>query len=116
MPSSSTVSRKARPLSFRPSPRNPADLPSAVMLIRLEHVGKTYRSGLLDVQALRDITFAVHRGEFVAIVGQSGSGKTTLLDILGCLSRPTEGRYLFDGRPVDSLDDGSLAQVRNRSI
>ena len=86
------------------------------MLIRLEHVGKTYRSGLLDVQALRDITFAVHRGEFVAIVGQSGSGKTTLLDILGCLSRPTEGRYVFDGRPVDALNDGMLAEIRNRSI
>ncbi|HZS12862.1 MAG TPA: ABC transporter ATP-binding protein [Nitrospirales bacterium] len=86
------------------------------MLIRLEDVGKTYRSGALDVCALQALSLTIARGEFVAIVGQSGSGKTTLLDILGCLSRPTIGRYVFDGRAVESLDDEALAALRNRLI
>jgi putative ABC transport system ATP-binding protein len=86
------------------------------MLIQLEGVGKTYRSGVLDVCALEGLSLTIARGEFMAIVGQSGSGKTTLLDILGCLSRPTTGRYLFDGRAVESLDDEALAAVRNRLI
>jgi putative ABC transport system ATP-binding protein len=85
-------------------------------LIHLDHVGMTYRSGVLEVRALDDISLSIAHGEFVAIVGQSGSGKTTLLDILGCLNRPTEGRYRLDGRAVESLDDAELARVRNRHI
>ena len=86
------------------------------MLIRLEHIGKTYRTGGGDVQALQDIDLSVNPGELVAIVGQSGCGKTTLLDILGCLSRPTDGEYWLEGRPVASLSDQELATVRNRKI
>ncbi|MFQ5992368.1 MAG: ABC transporter ATP-binding protein [Nitrospiraceae bacterium] len=85
-------------------------------MIRLEHIGKTYRTGGGDVQALQDIDFSVNPGELVAIVGQSGGGKTTLLDILGCLSRPTDGEYWLEGRAVASLSDKELATVRNRKI
>jgi ABC-type lipoprotein export system ATPase subunit len=86
------------------------------MLVRLERIGKTYRSGALAVPALRHITLTIERGEFVAIIGQSGSGKTTLLDILGCLSRPTEGEYWLAGKPVASLEDRELAAIRNRQM
>jgi putative ABC transport system ATP-binding protein len=86
------------------------------MLIRLEHVARTYRSGPLEVRALDDVSLTIERGAFVAIVGQSGSGKSTLLDILGCLSRPTAGRYLFDRRAVGDMGEETLARLRNREI
>lgn len=86
------------------------------MLIRLENIGKTYRTGSVQVRALQSITLTIERGEFVAVVGQSGSGKTTLLDILGCLSQSTEGKYWLDGRLVSCLTDRELAVIRNRQI
>ena len=86
------------------------------MLIRLHNIGKTYRTGGGDVQALQGIDLSIERGEFAAIIGQSGSGKTTLLDILGCLSQPTEGDYWLDDRAVGSLSDRELAVVRNQQI
>jgi putative ABC transport system ATP-binding protein len=86
------------------------------MLIRLEQVSKTYRTGSVDIPAIQNIDFTIQAGEFVAILGQSGSGKTTLLDILGCLSRPTEGRYWLESMLVTSLTDGELAAIRNRKI
>ncbi len=85
-------------------------------LLRLNGVSKVYRTGVLEVAALRNVTLAVGRGEYVAITGPSGSGKSTLLNLLGCLDRPTAGEYLFEGEPVQALDDYGLAQVRNRKI
>ena len=86
------------------------------MLIQLEQVSKVYRAGQVDVQALAGVSLQIERGEFVAIVGQSGSGKTTLLDIVGCLSRPTEGTYRLDGTVVSTLPDTDLTTIRNRRI
>ena len=85
-------------------------------LLRLEHVGRDYDMGHVTVQALRDVSMTVERGEMVAIVGPSGSGKTTMMSIIGCLDRPTSGRYELDGRDVGALDDGALAAIRSRTI
>jgi len=85
-------------------------------LLRLERVGREYDMGHVQVQALRDVSMSIERGEMVAIVGPSGSGKTTMMSIIGCLDRPTTGRYELDGRDVGSLGDGALADIRSRTI
>jgi len=85
-------------------------------IIALEGVSRTYTSGRLSVPALVSVDLRVARGEYVAIIGPSGSGKSTMMNILGCLDRPTEGRYILDGTPVDTLDDDGLARLRSRSI
>jgi putative ABC transport system ATP-binding protein len=85
-------------------------------LLRLDRVGRSYDMGHVTVQALRDVSMTVERGEMVAIVGPSGSGKTTMMSIIGCLDRPTSGRYELDGRDVGALDDRALADIRSRTI
>ncbi len=85
-------------------------------IIALEGVSRVYTSGRLSVPALVSVNLQIDRGEFVAIIGPSGSGKSTMMNILGCLDRPTEGRYILDGTPVDTLDDDGLAALRSRSI
>ena len=85
-------------------------------LIELERVGRTYDLGHVQVHALADANLKIQEGEFVAIIGPSGSGKSTLMNILGCLDRPTYGRYVLDGVAVDDLDDNDLADVRSRMI
>jgi putative ABC transport system ATP-binding protein len=85
-------------------------------LISLEGVHKHYATGEVDVHALRGVDLRIDPGEFVAIMGPSGSGKTTLLEILGCLSRPTSGRYSLAGRFVDEIDSDGLAQLRGEAI
>ena len=85
-------------------------------IIALEGVSRTYTSGRLSVPALVAVNLRIDRGEFVAIIGPSGYGKSTMMNILGCLDRPTEGRYILDGTPVDTLDDDGLAALRSRSI
>jgi putative ABC transport system ATP-binding protein len=85
-------------------------------LIELQHVGKIYRMGEVEVVALRDVSLTVEEGEFVAIVGASGSGKSTLMNILGCLDRSTFGRYLLAGRDVSQLSRNELAEIRNRLV
>ena len=85
-------------------------------LIRLEDVAKTYRMGDVDVQALKTVSLTIGAGDFVAVMGASGSGKSTLMNILGCLDRPSRGRYLLDGREVSRLSRDQLAQVRNHTL
>jgi putative ABC transport system ATP-binding protein len=85
-------------------------------LIRLDAISRIYRTGRIDVRALDRVDLVVERGEFLAVVGPSGSGKTTLMNIVGCLDRPTTGRYVLDGAAVEDLDDDGLAAVRSRSI
>src|SRR5690606_4046577 len=103
--------RRSRSMSAPVSMHDSQDV-----LIRLERIGKTYCAGEIQVRALSNVSLCVHRGEFVAIIGQSGSGKTTLLDIIGLLSRPTEGEYWLEGRPVSAFSDSELAGIRNRTI
>ncbi len=85
-------------------------------LIQLRKASKVYRSGEVEVHALRGVDFTVGTGDFVAIMGSSGSGKSTLMNILGCLDRPTAGEYLLEGRDVSRLDRDALARVRNRTL
>lgn len=85
-------------------------------VIDLQSVNKTYTSGLLSVQALKNASLTIDAGEYVAITGPSGSGKSTLMHILGCLDVPTEGRYLLAGEDVSDMDEAKLARVRNRRI
>ena len=85
-------------------------------LFRLVDVHKTYRTGEMEVPAVRGVSLAIKRGEFVALMGASGSGKSTLMNILGCLDRPTAGHYILDGADVSGLDRDRLADIRNGKI
>ena len=85
-------------------------------LISLRSVCKTYDTGHVRVEALRDVSLEVHRGELLAIIGQSGSGKSTLMNIMGCLDVPTSGTYAFDGQDVSHLSQRRLSAVRGQKI
>jgi putative ABC transport system ATP-binding protein len=85
-------------------------------LIDVRNLKKTYLLGDIVVNALQGVTVAIERGTFVAIMGESGSGKSTLLNLLGCLDRPTSGRYLLDSIPVETMDRDQLAEIRNQKI
>jgi putative ABC transport system ATP-binding protein len=87
-----------------------------VALISVRDLAKVYRVGEVSVHAIRHITLDVAAGEFVSVVGPSGSGKSTFMHILGCLDRPTAGRYVLNGRDVSELSDDELSQIRNTQI
>ena len=85
-------------------------------VIKLEEVHKVYRTGEVDVHAVRGVSLDILPGEFVAIMGSSGSGKSTLMNAIGCLDRPTGGKYLLDGIDVSLLDRDDRAKIRNAKI
>ncbi len=85
-------------------------------LIEMHELTRVYQLGPQDIYALRGIDLIVEQGEYVAIMGPSGSGKSTLMNIIGCLDRPTAGKYILDGTPVEAMNDDELAAVRNKKI
>jgi putative ABC transport system ATP-binding protein len=84
--------------------------------IRTESLGRRYLMGQSTIHALRGVSLAIERGEYVAIMGPSGCGKSTLMNLLGCLDTPDEGRYWLNGELVSALSDSALARLRNREI
>jgi putative ABC transport system ATP-binding protein len=85
-------------------------------VIQLQGIHKTYHTGEVDVQAVRGVSVEVSKGEFVALMGASGSGKSTMMNIIGCLDRPTKGKYLLDGIDVSQLSRDELADIRNQKL
>ncbi len=90
--------------------------PAGVPVIDLIGAGKTYRSGSLEFEALRDVDLSIYAGEYVAVMGPSGSGKSTLMNLIGCLDPLTAGSYRLAGDDVDEMDEVDLAEVRNRRV
>ncbi len=93
-----------------------AAVPAGAPLLQARGLTKVYQLGRVKVPALRGVDLDIRAGEYVAIMGPSGSGKSTLMHILGCLDRPTEGRYLLDGDDVSELRGRALARTRNRKV
>jgi putative ABC transport system ATP-binding protein len=89
---------------------------STCPVIQLRNLTKTYRTGEVEVTAVRGVNLDIHRGEFVAVMGASGSGKSTLMNTIGCLDQPTSGDYLLDGVAVAGLRRKELAKLRNRKL
>lgn len=85
-------------------------------MIKAEDITKIYKTGSIEVAAVRGVSFEIQKGGFVAIMGASGSGKSTMMNILGCLDTPTGGKYYLDGADVSALSDRALAGIRNRKI
>ena len=84
-----------------------------MILISAHNLTKTYGQAPHQINALNNVSFEIKNGDFIAIIGPSGSGKSTLMHILGCLDKPTSGKYLLDGQDVSRLSDNDLAKIRN---
>ncbi|MBB6217602.1 putative ABC transport system ATP-binding protein [Anaerosolibacter carboniphilus] len=85
-------------------------------MIKIDNLIKVYDTGSIQVEALKKINLDIDKGEFVAIMGPSGSGKSTFMNILGCLDRPSGGKYRLDGEKIEELNDVQLAAIRNKKI
>jgi putative ABC transport system ATP-binding protein len=86
------------------------------MLISIKNLNKTYIMGQEKVEALKDVSIDIEKNEYVALMGPSGSGKSTLMNLIGCLDSPSRGEYWLNGTEVSTMDDGELAEVRNKEI
>lgn len=86
------------------------------MIITVDNINKTYKNSSLELQVLKNISFKVDKGEFLAIMGSSGSGKSTMMNILGCLDNQYEGRYILDGIDISKSTENELSEIRNKKI
>jgi len=86
------------------------------MIITVDNISKTYKNGSLELQVLKNVSFKVDKGEFLAIMGSSGSGKSTMMNILGCLDNQYEGRYILDGIDISKSSENELSEIRNKKI
>jgi putative ABC transport system ATP-binding protein len=86
------------------------------VLIQMEDINRTYKVGETQVRALREFSLSIQKGELLAVMGPSGSGKSTLMNIIGCLDKPTSGKYFLDGQEVSKLNKNQLARIRNKKI
>jgi len=86
------------------------------MIITVDNINKTYKNGSLELQVLKNISFKVDKGEFLAIMGSSGSGKSTMMNSLGCLDNQYEGKYILDGIDISKSSENELSEIRNKKI
>ena len=105
----------ARTLAHTPAHRT-APQPTGPAVVSLQNISKTYKVGKTKVEALRDVSLTIHKGEIVAITGPSGSGKSTLLQLIGCLDKPTQGTITVDGHDITKLHDAALSDLRRATI
>ena len=98
----------------QPSVTSAQHTPNA--LISMRDIWKTYQMGTEAVHALHGVSFDVHKGEYIAIIGPSGSGKSTLMNLIGCLDTPSKGEYWLNGKNVSEMDDDELARIRNQEV
>src|SRR5919112_1121088 len=92
------------------------DMPVPSSLISMRNIWRTYQMGSEELHALRDVSFDVAKGEYLAIIGPSGSGKSTLMNLIGCLDSPSQGSYWINGHLVSAMSDDELARIRNKEI
>ncbi|HUR96432.1 MAG TPA: ABC transporter ATP-binding protein [Pyrinomonadaceae bacterium] len=97
-------------------PTTNGSLPATETLISMQNIWKTYQMGTEELHALRDVSFEVKKGEYLAIIGPSGSGKSTLMNLIGCLDSPSMGQYWINGNLVSEMTDDELARIRNKEI
>ncbi len=90
--------------------------PAPSALISMRNIWRTYQMGSEQLHALKDVSFEVEKGEYLAIIGPSGSGKSTLMNLIGCLDSPTQGQYWINGNLVSAMSDDELARIRNKEI
>lgn len=93
-----------------------ASKPAPSALISMRNIWRTYQMGSEQLHALKDVSFEVEKGEYLAIIGPSGSGKSTLMNLIGCLDSPTQGQYWINGNLVSAMSDDELARIRNKEI
>ncbi len=93
-----------------------ASKPATSALISMRNIWRTYQMGSEQLHALKDVSFEVEKGEYLAIIGPSGSGKSTLMNLIGCLDSPTQGQYWINGNLVSAMSDDELARIRNKEI